>query len=799
MSSENDNAPDDFPLENFTLESILAEYKGSAYINGDKKTPTELLNEQTDKILKEIAGIEEPDLSFLPDEEQSSDQTQQDEPIVDQQIPVDAADAKAALADPYQPEHRIIFDVPDAKADSEDAHLPITGINFDDPEATMQAEEPGSTKREILFDVPDTAAPQTIKPEPDPTGIKAETLPSGKDKEEMDQVILFFDNYRAPTSETKDSVAQDVERAVEKEIFSDEKVEAKKKSPEMFIYGDDEQENLSMGEDEVFEEPDLKDAVGRFAEAYSSVSLRCIPAALITIIMVIITFAFEAGMVIPFGIGRVQALATGTLVFALLLVMTLCIDIVIRGAGYLIRGSPNAETLILFSCVFSLVSAVFSMLTSMAGILPYCAVSALSLTFAALGERMNLRAFTETLKTAAGSGEPYGVQAEYNNDIDKSILKKTYNRTDGFYNNLMHPDISETVYQIAAPILLGAALILAILTALMGGKGEHFLHVLSALLAAAAPFSALLSFSFPFEMVVRSIRKSGTALAGWGGADDVYNTDGACVTDDDLFPPGTLSLNGLKLYEGTSPEKAIRYTASLIIASGSGLSHVFSEVLRTQGMKKVRVEDFACYEGGVGALIRGERVATGSAAFMNLIGLRIPDDMNLKNAIFTAVDNSLVAMFAVDYSPINSVQSALISILKWRIKLFFAVRDFNITPLMLEQKFRVSLENVEYIQTRDSYSISDSNSGREGRMAAILTREGLGPFAHAITGGKLLKSVAFIATVISVVSAALGVLIMFYMCWSGAFLSAKPGNLLLFMLSMLLAVMVVCGYARVRK
>jgi len=363
----------------------------------------------------------------------------------------------------------------------------------------------------------------------------------------------------------------------------------------------------------------------------------------------------------------------------------------------------------------------------------------------------------------------------------------------------MHPDVTEIAYRYAAPMLLVGALLLSLLVAFVRGGAGYFLHILSALLAAAAPFSALLSFSLPFGTVAKSIRASGAALAGWGGADDVCYTDGACITDDDLFPPGTLDLNGLKLFDGVPPEKAIRYTASLIIASGSGLSGLFAEILKMQAMSVIKVEDFACHEGGIGALIRGERVATGSGAFMNLIGVRVPDDTNMKNAVYTAVNGSLIAMFTVDYTPINSVQSALISILKWRIKLFFAVRDFNVTPLMLEQKFRVSLEGIEYIQTRDSYSISDSFSGKGGRMAAILTREGLGPFAEAVTGGRLLKSSALFATIVSVISAAIGVLIMFYMCWSGAYLSARPGNLLLFMLSMLAAVLVVCGYVKCKK
>ena len=785
MSNDNDYKSDEKKMEDFSLESILAEYKGSAFINGDKKTPKAKLNEQAEKILKEAAGNMAPESLFKrvsladtdqpvsrPPEQDPGDTIKIDTSKISQKIAENPSEAAGGASGSGEPLKQ------DPKKEAVRAFTPK--VRPDDGREELRR---ASARSEVKA----------------PPGAKRGSFSPGKQNGEKDSAVLFFENYRAPETDPETIVA-DVEKAIEKEMGYAENPNETLASdaPRKMQYGFGDGV-YDEGEDWEIAEPDLRDAASTFAVACNSVSLRCVPAAIITLVMVILTLSFEAGLVIPFGIGHSQFGAVGMLLIGLLGVMMLCVDILVRGGVSLIRGTPNAETLVLFSCVFSFITAVFTMLSGAPLILPYCAVSALTLTFAAFGEKFNLRAITDTLKTASSSATPYGVQAEYYEDMDKSVLKKAYSRTDGFYNNLMHPDISELVYRYAAPVLIAASLVLSIITVIFRGGGEHFLHALSAALAAAAPFSLLLTFSVPFGMVAKSIRRSGAALAGWGGADDVCFTDGASVTDEDIFPPGTLSLSGMKLFDGVSPEKAIRFTASLISASGSGLSGLFEEVLKTQGMNKIRVEDFACYEGGVTSLIRGEPVATGSGAFMNLLGVRVPDDTNIKSAVYTAVNNRLVAMFAVEYTPINSVQSALISLHKWRIKVFFAVRDFNSTPLMIEQKFRVPLDNFEFIQTKDSYSISDFNSGKQGRMAAILTREGLGPFAEAVTGGRLLKSAAFVATVVSVASAALGVLIMFYLFWSGSVLSARPGNLMWFMLSMLAAVLIVCGYVRCKK
>ena len=40
--------------ETFSLESILAEFKSQAYMDGDKRTPSELLQKRTDDIINEV-------------------------------------------------------------------------------------------------------------------------------------------------------------------------------------------------------------------------------------------------------------------------------------------------------------------------------------------------------------------------------------------------------------------------------------------------------------------------------------------------------------------------------------------------------------------------------------------------------------------------------------------------------------------------------------------------------------------------------------------------------------------------
>lgn len=746
------------PGDDITLESILAEYKGSAYIDGDKRTPAAILHEKTEKIVLEAA----------------------------------------------------------------DGHFGETSINIDSSRRTeTERTKPLPSLEEIKTG--------STKPLPTLEGIKAPKEPVS-DSKNVISIEQYTEKNRhgagrpaAKPSTTADGGLDEIARQVEQAIEDQTKLEedTEKSARKLFglfsrkkyretEYGDFEDEpyepyeeeedaSVSVIEEEVVEEPDYKAALKIFAQKCNLYSMRSFVSLVLTAVMAILTVVFQSGAPLPL-VGDNRILNAGILLILLLVVMMFSIDHLFSGLLQLFKGRNGVDALNLFSCLATIASAGYTLITkdTTTGV-PFCVVSAFSLSFTLWGEKVHYRALTETMKTALSVGAPYGVIAEMSRDLDRTVIKKVSGRTAGFYTNLIQADVSEVAFNYAAPILIVSSVVLGLYTSFGSGQGHYFLHNLAAVMAAAAPFSAVAAYAIPFAAINKSTRPSGATIAGWGGADDLYHSDGASITDEDLFPQGTVSLGGARIFDEAATEKALRYTASLIIASNSGLSKLFSDMLSKQGMNMIRVEEFTCYEGGVGGTIRGERIFTGSAAFMNLQGIRVPGSLNLKNAIFTAVNKKLIAAFSINYEPGKNVQNALISILRYRVKLYFAIRDFNITPVMLEQKFKVSIDNVEYIPIKESYDISDDAKQEAKRVSAVLTREGMGPYVEAITGGRRLIKTATIATVFSLVSAVGGMLIMAVICWTGMFSSASAGNLMLYMLSMLVIDLIICGFAKYRQ
>ena len=114
----------------------------------------------------------------------------------------------------------------------------------------------------------------------------------------------------------------------------------------------------------------------------------------------------------------------------------------------------------------------------------------------------------------------------------------------------------------------------------------------------AAPVCALLCFPLPFSVVSRRIFRSGSAIAGWSGAYDIGGSQHIVITDRDIFPKDTVAFESIRILEGMDPKKVISYTGSVIIASGSGIAGIFSELMKKNGSVIEKIDDFRCSEGG---------------------------------------------------------------------------------------------------------------------------------------------------------------------------------------------------------
>ncbi|MBQ8025553.1 MAG: hypothetical protein IJ259_03930 [Oscillospiraceae bacterium] len=818
----------DFENEfDYTLESILAEFKSDAYITGQKKTPKSEMDDAVDKIIDEVKTGRSDDNAYERFLQDGQEPAAPETPEAPEDTPLEpeVAAPEVQLHEPEEPEGEEsggdIFD-----------EVFVKSLNMRQEEALREAQREAER---LQLRQEDRHAPAPEMPEP--TEAQMEFTSDPEDLAERPQQKRRGRNYRKSrrsyepvnaegervdfqgrvsdddfediplreedesaryADEDYDVYTRETEQAYEdEEDYEEEGVDAANR---IFNVFEDYRHRVVEDEDEILPDPDYAEAKAHFETVFSRYTLRIFFGAFFACVMAFFTFLYEAGLNLPFGMNR-DLMSSGAVMLILqLIVMLLGVDVLADGVGGLLHRRPDARTLVAAACFVSALSEIECMVGFpwTAGF-PFGAVAAFTLVFAMWGERSYARAYAESIRAVGQMQEPKGVAAGFSENIEKTVLKKYEGYTAGFYNNMLQADISETVYRRWAPLLMIVCLVFSLLLSAVHRSFVLLPHFLSATLTAAAGFSGLLVFSLPYAMAARQLRRLGTGIAGWGGVDDICSIDGARMTDEDLFPPGTVKIEGVKVFKDVQTEKAIRYTASLISESQSGLSRVFEELAKNQQITLVRVEDFTCYEGGIGGSIRGDKVIVGSGAFMALMGIQIPESMNINNAVYTAMNNRLMSVFAVSYKPKNAVRSAIVNILRSGVKLFFAVRDFNITPLMLTQKFKIDLDGIEYMPISETYDISGKIPGESERTCAVLFREGLNAFGEVITCGRRLKSVSVICTVVSVASSLLGILMIFALLFRGTATSVSAGNVLLFLGCMLIIVCMLAGFVKNRR
>ncbi len=865
-------------MSGISLESILAEFKGNAYLDGDRKTPPDELQRMTDDILKEALGPRADATSRTardPSEQPSPGMRGGGlDPISEAGIrsvfsspefkSMNSRPAPSGGASPMprpapepkpepemgsepkeEPEERPgrgLFrrrrerTAPDPEP-REDG--PEEGFA---PEPERQAPEPVRPAAEQARHTPEAARPHREKrPKREYAGERVEPAydtapeidlsvfdePEEKEKrpskrEGIDRFIDSIDRKgpETPAEEEKKAAryarrgAEEIRRIPtgepedpedgEPEDFEEEEEErprggllgrlfhGRSEEPEEPEDGEEfGDEDLDEPEEEEEEEdyyidiepdPDFRKAASKYANRVPSLRFRVFGAFVVVVLMALTTWLFTAGKAMPL-IGHTWRGNVAGLLIMELIVAALGMDVLTRGLEDILTLQPGAESLVFVSTAMSVIDGFVMLVTGNYDRgLPMAVISAVSIMAALSARKSFYMAYCDSLKGARATSASFGVATDTKGMEDRRILKKISGEAFGFYAKLTSPDQSEKFYDDVSPLLVIASFSLAFIATVGHADPGGFTHTFSILTAVSAAFPATALFALPFKYAASTLRHSGAAIAGYAGARDITESDGALITDLDLFPAGSVRMEGVKLFEGVDRQKALAASASLVIASDSGLRRLFEEFLKSQTLQRKRVDDFACYDGGgIGGLVDGQRVLVGTGAFMSLMGLRVPEAMNTVGSVFAAVDDELVCMYSLSYAPSGSVQSSLVSLLAANTNILMAVRDFNVTPNTVKQRFKVSMDGVEYLPIETAYSLSRNELPEGGGVSAMLCRTGLAPFAEVINRGKLLKLITDLNTVISCAGTAISGLVMFYLSWCGAYAAASALNILLFM------------------
>ena len=471
---------------------------------------------------------------------------------------------------------------------------------------------------------------------------------------------------------------------------------------------------------------------------------------------------------------------------ALALTVLLCIDVIAVGLVQLFTLKPGVETLSALAALVTLADALTMPTLGMRGhTLPCSAPACFVLLFNLWGRYLKRRADYQSCRTASQAREPYLLTLDDAKWSGRPAYSKWSGPLCGFGSQIQSPDCIQTVYRIAAPLLLLVCILCSLLASVGREKGFQFLWSFSTTLIAAASFSAPLAYAIPYSRITRRLGKLGSALAGWPGVERC-GPDSLILTDSDLFPTGAAKLNGMKIYEPFPTEKVIGYTATLVRASKSGLNKAFSDLAKSQNALYRPCSGVRFHEGGVTGIIHNQEVIVGTAAFLHLMNIKLPPGIRVKTAVFCAIDGKLAGIFAIHYSIHSDTSPCLSALMRNHISPLLATRDHNLLPSLLRQKFKLPVDRMEFPSIDRRLELSDPEQEHDETITAVLLREGLYPYSDAAIGAFRLRTAARLSSTLSVCGGSAGVLLTFYLTFVDAFHSLSPLAFLVFLFAWLI-------------
>lgn len=793
------NIPEE-PEEEFTLEQILSEYKSEAFMRDERKLSKDKLEEQAEQIIAEMrreldgSSAEEEQKSEASEAEaQGSAEAFESIPEVDPDALWDAI-VKATASAEAGPSAEEPQQMPEQEPESEAEPEPPTAEEPEpvaEPEPKPEAEPvqvPGYESEEDREKRAEEEALRLAEEEAKAAALAAEAIRKREEeqalqeKREREREELRRQREAEKEEKRKRRAAEREELRRRREEERQAKAEAVRQAKQEWL-----QQMADLGPSEAAE---------KYASGIPGLQRRTMLAFLLCVVICLITLL--GGRENP----SIALLREKHTVYIMLLAVQAAVmacgwDISARGIKLLAAGKPGFETLVLFANLAALGDALWSILGKETPVgLPYNASAALTTAFALLGTRMGRTALRDSFRTMRGAKIPTVVQAEPAQTDLGPVISKHLGKYRGFIARMIQQDPVDELYRRISLLLIILCVVLTLLASIVSGNGA-WLHTLAGLAIASASCTALLAYHRTFSLIARRLAGRGAAIAGWSGAEEIHAGEGLVLRDSDLFPEKTVSITGMKVLSGTRVEQIISYTGSMIIASGSGLSHAFDELMRQYAAPTRRPDDFLYdADGGFSAYIAQDRVYIGTGAYMSLKGIQIPANIDVNGAIYTAVNGKLCALFIVEYSPSDVVRSALISLNRSRLRPIYAIRDFDITPAMIKSKFRLSGNEVAFPPAEDRFRLSADGDPEESEPpAAIMTREGVNHYLEVIRCGRRMVKAVHRSTAMTLIGTVLAVGIITLASARGAFSNISAWNLIVFQLGWTAAALLISDNA----
>ena len=497
----------------------------------------------------------------------------------------------------------------------------------------------------------------------------------------------------------------------------------------------------------------------------------------VTVTSLYVTLAITRGLPMPpgFTYEAYPQYYMGILALCQLLTLLLCMESTLSGLWRLFHGKPTMDTVLTLSGLASLAyCGVAAFLPQWRVGAPYVCVTAVTGFFALTAKHQRYEALRRGYKALTMGTSPSGVKL-YTDGKIRNLAVKTQSGADVSLEALSWPDFTESYSCVYSPIVIVLAVALALAATFAKGNTTHLLWSLSAIFAMTTPMCLLLSSSAGAKRLSKKLYTSGSMLVNAQAAGRLAKSRAAVLRDADLYPAGSVKITGMKIADNQEPELVVGCAAALLQEVGGGLAKAFVEFARQMYIVPNKAKELRFFDTrGIAANVSGRYVQLGTASYLMRMGIRVTEGLKLKDSIFIAIDSQFAGIFSIRYQVMPQVYTSFGLLKGSRIRPVLALRDTNQTQSAVEGRFELKRDTTFQPDLEERLRYSASSFGKEEETLALLSRDGLMPFAEVLAAASKWRKAAVIGCILGTLCALVGMLILAFLTGETAVANADP-------------------------
>ena len=347
-----------------------------------------------------------------------------------------------------------------------------------------------------------------------------------------------------------------------------------------------------------------------------------------------------------------------------------------------------------------------------------------------------------------------------------------YMKKSKFMSNFLQlsyaPDPSEDA---AAKIAPYAALLSLVCGILYGVMTRDFVGAVSSFALSACitiPICSLLAVNIPLKRLCHNSIKGGAMVTSYETVKQFCDTNVVMVDSSQLYPPGTVTLSGIKAFKESRINDAITAGAAIMFAVNGTMSYIFENIIQDRKDILPKVES-VIYEDGMGLVgwINGQRVLIGNRRLLEAHNITPPEKsvedkyLNMGNQVtYISMSGELVAMFILSYTADREIMHELRNLEDNGVSFTVRTVDPNITQKNIAEKFCLFFRCIKILPTSLGNICHDVTSSVDDKSRAYLvTRGKIASFARAVSGCIRIKSNITLSIIIQYIAVILGILI----------------------------------------